>query len=144
VVGLPHTGVHEGRARVFGGTTTLWGGQALRLDAFDLQKKKLGPVQRLAHFPRGNSNHFMTERTRVCSSLAPASRTETFGATFGLRTPGFDRPGFTWNVRNGVPSRISARPIAGNSKAPLISSVLLHANVTSIVTNDSARNGREN
>jgi choline dehydrogenase-like flavoprotein len=36
VVGLPHTGVHEGRARVFGGTTTLWGGQALRLDAFDL------------------------------------------------------------------------------------------------------------
>src|SRR2546425_1725901 len=24
VVGLPHTGVHEGRARIFGGTTTLW------------------------------------------------------------------------------------------------------------------------
>src|ERR1051325_9658639 len=29
VVGLPHTGVDKGRARVFGGTTTLWGGQAL-------------------------------------------------------------------------------------------------------------------
>ena len=31
VVGLPHTGVHTGRARVFGGTTTLWAGQALPL-----------------------------------------------------------------------------------------------------------------
>ena len=35
VVGLPHTGVHEGRARVFGGTTALWGGQVLRLDALE-------------------------------------------------------------------------------------------------------------
>jgi choline dehydrogenase-like flavoprotein len=30
VVGLPNTSVHDGRARVFGATTTLWGGQALR------------------------------------------------------------------------------------------------------------------
>jgi choline dehydrogenase-like flavoprotein len=39
VVGLPRAGVHEGRTRVFGGTTTLRGGQALRLDALDLQKR---------------------------------------------------------------------------------------------------------
>jgi hypothetical protein len=39
VVGLPHAGVHEGSAQVFGGTTTLRGGQALRLDALDLQKR---------------------------------------------------------------------------------------------------------
>src|SRR5882724_1713618 len=43
IVGLPHTGIHEGRARVFGGTTTLWGGQALRLSDFDLVKRSWIP-----------------------------------------------------------------------------------------------------
>ena len=32
VTGNPHQGVHNGRARVYGGTTTLWGGQALPLN----------------------------------------------------------------------------------------------------------------
>src|SRR5271155_5063554 len=43
VVGLPHSGIHAGRARVFGGTTTLWGGQALRFDDFDLRKRDWVP-----------------------------------------------------------------------------------------------------
>src|SRR5216684_6405838 len=43
VVGLPHTGIHEGRARIFGGTTTLWGGQALRLDEFDFTERSWVP-----------------------------------------------------------------------------------------------------
>jgi choline dehydrogenase-like flavoprotein len=33
----PHTGIHEGRARVVGGTTTKWGGQALPFMAEDFQ-----------------------------------------------------------------------------------------------------------
>ncbi len=37
VVGLPHNSIHDGRARVFGGTTTLWGGQAVRLEDFDFK-----------------------------------------------------------------------------------------------------------
>jgi len=53
VVGLPHTGVHEGRARVFGGTTTLWGGQASAIRRLRSAETKLGAIQRLAHFPRG-------------------------------------------------------------------------------------------
>ena len=39
IVGLPHPGTHEGRARTFGGTTTLWGGQALPLDAIDFEPR---------------------------------------------------------------------------------------------------------
>lgn len=31
VIGLQHKGIHEGRARMFGGTTTLWAGQHCRL-----------------------------------------------------------------------------------------------------------------
>ena len=39
VVGLPHTGIHEGRFRVIGGTTTEWGGQILELDDIDFQER---------------------------------------------------------------------------------------------------------
>lgn len=39
VVGYPHYGIHRGRARVFGGTTTLWAGQALPLDEIDFQPR---------------------------------------------------------------------------------------------------------
>jgi choline dehydrogenase-like flavoprotein len=37
VAGLPHKGIHIGRARVFGGTTTLWAGQTLPLDPIDFR-----------------------------------------------------------------------------------------------------------
>ena len=43
VVGLPHTGVHTGRARVFGGTTTLWAGQALPLSPIDFEARDWVP-----------------------------------------------------------------------------------------------------
>jgi choline dehydrogenase-like flavoprotein len=39
VVGYPHSGIHSGRARVFGGTTTLWAGQALPLDELDFRPR---------------------------------------------------------------------------------------------------------
>lgn len=35
--GLPHRGVHEGRFRTLGGTTTQWGGQILELEAEDFE-----------------------------------------------------------------------------------------------------------
>jgi choline dehydrogenase-like flavoprotein len=37
--GRSHRGIHEGRARVFGGTTTLWGGQALPLSRIDFEPR---------------------------------------------------------------------------------------------------------
>jgi choline dehydrogenase-like flavoprotein len=43
VVGLSHGGIHQGRARVFGGTTTLWAGQALPLFDIDFQERDWVP-----------------------------------------------------------------------------------------------------
>ena len=37
--GKVHVGIHEGRARVFGGTTTLWGGQARPLAPIDFEQR---------------------------------------------------------------------------------------------------------
>src|ERR1700720_230008 len=39
VVGLKHGGIHEGRVRVLGGSTTLWAGQALRLFDIDFAQR---------------------------------------------------------------------------------------------------------
>lgn len=39
VVGLKHNGIHIGRVRAFGGTTTLWAGQCLPLFDVDFQKR---------------------------------------------------------------------------------------------------------
>lgn len=43
VVGLKHTGIHAGRARVHGGTTTLWAGQALPFDPIDFERRDWVP-----------------------------------------------------------------------------------------------------
>lgn len=40
VVGRPHTGIFEGRARVLGGTTTLWGGQLISFREIDFQPRE--------------------------------------------------------------------------------------------------------
>lgn len=43
VAGLPHVGVHDGRARIFGGTTTLWAGQVLPLAPIDFEARDWVP-----------------------------------------------------------------------------------------------------
>ena len=39
VVGLKHNGIHAGRARIHGGTTTLWAGQALPFEPIDFEHR---------------------------------------------------------------------------------------------------------
>lgn len=39
VAGCPHDGIANGRARVLGGTTTLWGGQLTKFAAVDLERR---------------------------------------------------------------------------------------------------------
>jgi choline dehydrogenase-like flavoprotein len=40
VTGQPHTGIHDARERIVGGTTTKWGGQALPFMVEDFQKRE--------------------------------------------------------------------------------------------------------
>jgi choline dehydrogenase-like flavoprotein/diketogulonate reductase-like aldo/keto reductase len=40
VTGLPHQGIHAGRFRTYGGTTTRWGGQILELDEVDFAPRE--------------------------------------------------------------------------------------------------------
>ncbi len=43
IAGLPHKGIHTGRARVLGGTTTLWAGQTLPLEPLDFEYRPWVP-----------------------------------------------------------------------------------------------------
>jgi choline dehydrogenase-like flavoprotein/diketogulonate reductase-like aldo/keto reductase len=40
ITGLPYAGIHNGRFRTYGGTTTQWGGQILELDDFDFEPRQ--------------------------------------------------------------------------------------------------------
>ena len=43
LAGKPHRGIHEGRFRTYGGTTTRWGGQILELQEIDFQERPWVP-----------------------------------------------------------------------------------------------------
>ena len=136
VVGLPHTGVHEGRARVFGGTTTLWGGQALRLDAFDFQKKSWIPFSGWP-ISREELEPFYDRADRVLH-LGPRISYRDLCVTFGFQAPAFDPSRLYMECSQWSPKPNFATTYRRELKGASNVQVLLHANVTSIITNSSA------
>jgi choline dehydrogenase-like flavoprotein len=136
VVGLPHTSVHEGRVRVFGGTTTLWGGQTLRLDAFDLQKRSWVPFSGWP-ISREDLEHFYDRADQVLQ-IGPRIPYKDICAAFGLDAPEFDSAQLYMECSQWSPKPNFGTTYRRELRNASNISVLLHANVTSIVTNDSA------
>jgi choline dehydrogenase-like flavoprotein len=136
VVGLPHTSIHHGRARLFGGTTTLWGGQALRLEDFDFKVRSWVPYSGWP-IPRGALDPYY-DRAEHVLHLRDRIPYQQLCSSFGIRPPAFDPDKLCMEC-----SRWSPKPNFGTTyraeldNAPNVS-VLLHANVTAIVTNDAA------
>jgi choline dehydrogenase-like flavoprotein len=136
VVGLPHSGIHDGRARVFGGTTTQWGGQALRLDAFDLQKRNWVPYSGWP-ISREELEPFYDRADRVLH-LGPSISYRDLCILFGLLAPEFDPAKLYMECSQWSPKPNFGTTYRKELKNASNISVLLHANVTSIVTNNSA------
>lgn len=136
IVGLPHTSIHDGRARVLGGTTVLWGGQALRFDDFDFNVRTWvpnsgWPISREALDP-------YYERAERVLHIGDRIPFQNLCSSFGIEPPAFDP-----NKLRMECSRWSPKPNFGTAyrqelKNAANVSVLLHANVTSIVTNRAA------
>ena len=133
IAGLPHAGIHSGRERIFGGTTTTWGGQSLRLDDFDFLPRDWVPFSGWPLSGRDLDPYYeragillhlgkYLEYNQVCSlfHIAPAEfDSEKLRLEFSQWSP---RPNFATTYRNAL------------QRASNIS-VVLHANVTHIVTN---------
>jgi choline dehydrogenase-like flavoprotein len=136
VVGLPHTGVHSGRVRIFGGTTTLWAGQALPLSALDFEARNWVPysgwpltLDELADYYR---------RAEEVMKLPPSSYDG--GAWLDSRR---SPPGFDSEICNvGLSQFSNDWNFAVSYRAELQTSqnvhVVTHANVVNIVTSKSA------
>jgi len=135
VIGLPHAGIHDGRARIFGRTTTLWGGQALRFDRFDLEKRGWVPHSGWPISLEELEPHY--DRAERVLQLGAHVPYEALCAEFRVAPPKFDPARLYMEC-----SRWSPKPNFGKTyrrelqRAPNIR-VLLHANVTSILTNGS-------
>jgi choline dehydrogenase-like flavoprotein len=133
VAGLPHASIHDGRARIFGGTTTLWGGQALRFDKFDFTERSWvpfsgWPVSREALDP-------YYDRAERILHLGAQIPFQDLCSSFGIEAPSFNPDKLKVEC-----SRWSPKPNFGTAyrqelKGASNVSVLLHANATSIVAN---------
>jgi len=136
VVGLPHVSIHDGRIRVLGGTTTLWGGQALRFDAFDMQQRSWVPQSGWPITPELLVPYY--KRAEQILQLGPRLSYGELCSTFRVEPPAFDPAKLYMEC-----SQWSPRPNIGATYRDQLRlaknlTVLLHANATSIVTNRAA------
>jgi choline dehydrogenase-like flavoprotein len=136
VIGLPHASIHDGRARILGGTTSLWGGQALRFDSFDFEERSWVPYSGWP-ISREALDPYYERAERILHLGAPIPF-QKLCASFGIEPPAFDPAKLRMEC-----SRWSPKPNFGTAyreelrTAPNIT-ILLHANATAIVTNEAA------
>ena len=136
IVGLPHPGTHEGRARTFGGTTTLWGGQALPLDRIDFETRSwvahsgwpftraeldpfYGRAQQVMHLP---ALDFEADVWKQFHVEPPAYDADCLSATFSQWSP---NPNFALAHRQALETSSAV-------------TVYLNAHAANIQTNASA------
>jgi choline dehydrogenase-like flavoprotein len=136
ILGLAHDSVEQGRARIFGGTTTLWGGQALRFDDIDFEKRSW--VTHSGWPICGCDLRTYYERAERVLQIEKPIVYRDLCASFRVEPPAFDSGKLAVEC-----SQWSPRPNFGQEYREEIRraqniSAILHANVTGIITNSSA------
>ena len=136
LVGLPHGGVHAGRARVTGGTTSLWAGQALPLFGMDFEHREWVPYSGwpIAHseltpyYRRAEAVMQIPSATYQCS-MWPAQHAATPKYSAGNVTTYFSQftrtPNFWTKYRTEIGKAVNI-------------TVITHANVISLEANENA------
>lgn len=136
VVGLPHEGVHSGRVRVFGGTTTLWAGQALPLSPIDFETREWVPLSGWPVSRKELGNYY--RKAEEVMKLRPSSYDRDAWLDCRRAPPGFDSE--ICNV--GLSQFSNDWNFAVSYKKELQTSqnvhVITHANVVNIAANKSA------
>lgn len=129
VVGLRHLGIHQGRARVYGGSTTWWAGQALPLDPIDFE-----PRPWVAHsgwpLRRDDLEPYYRRAERVMN--VPASSYDERCWPPEVASPAFDRGALEPVISQFSPVPDFARAWGKELEQSQAVRVLLHANVTEL------------
>lgn len=127
----PHEGIHNGRERIFGGTTTTWGGQALPLMPIDFEERNW-----VSHsgWPFADTELIpYWSRAGKVLGLEDVDFGRNIHSTFRLARPKFDP-----KLAEPIYSRWSPHPnfastYGGQLETAENISIVLHANVTQIV-----------
>jgi choline dehydrogenase-like flavoprotein len=126
-----HRGIHEGRARVFGGTTILWGGQALPLSKIDFEQRSW--VSNSGWPFRACELEPYHQRARDILGLRDVEFDTDIHKSFGII-----RPGFNPEIIECIYSCWSPRPNFASTYRQCLTAaenvcVVLKANVTQIL-----------
>ena len=136
VIGVPHCGIHTGRARVFGGTTTLWAGQALRFDANEFRQRSWIPYSGWPISREELEPYY--ERAEKVLGLGKRLSYAQLSALCNVRLPAFDTAGLSIECSQWSPwPNLGVKYRRELREADNVS-VVVHANATSLVTNSTA------
>ena len=134
--GMSHLGTHTGRARVFGGTTTLWGGQALPLYPIDFEAR---PWVEYSGWPIGFPELApYYPRAMKVMQVAGAPFDEERLRALGGKVPAFDPARINLVCSQWSPRPNFAQVYGDTFRRSQSVDVLLHANGVEIVPNSSA------
>ena len=129
IVGLPHTGIHAGRFRAHGGSTTRWGGQILELDQEDFAQRPHVPGSGWP-FPKETLRSFY-ERALHLEGLGTVLRDDrAVWAVLGESVPNV--AGFEDYFSRWCPEPNFARLHAETLRTHLRLDVWLHANAVTL------------
>lgn len=134
VVGMAHSGIHSARVRAYGGTTNLWGGQSLRLEPTDFQERSWVPHSGWPLTPQVLDPYY--ERAEAVLQVGERFTYERLCRWLGFESPDLDPRKFHLAVSqwSRCPNFVTAYGDQLASATNVV--VALHANVTSINTND--------
>lgn len=136
VVGLPHAGIEKGRVRAFGGSTIAWGGQNLRLGAFDFQKRSWVPNSGWPITLQDIEPYY--DRAERVLQLGPNIHYQDLCARAGIEPLVFDSDKLYLQCSLWSPSPNFGTTYRKELREAHNISVILHANVTEIITNQAA------
>jgi choline dehydrogenase-like flavoprotein len=129
VVGNAHRGIHVGRVRAQGGTTTKWGGQILELDAIDFEEREWVEDSGWP-FSKQHLAPFYAHALRI-EGLETAVHSDTeLWNSIGLSAPSF--PGMESYLSRWCPEPNFARVHAKSLEGPAID-LWLHANAVEVL-----------
>jgi choline dehydrogenase-like flavoprotein len=132
VIGLPHQGIHEGRARTFGGTTTLWGGQALRFDDDDFEARPWVPYSGWPITRKELDPYY--DRAEGVMRLDAYRTYTSLCVDADVEPPRFDDSQLYMECSQWSPRPNFAKSYSRELQHASNITVLLHANVTAVVT----------
>lgn len=133
IVGLPHEGVHNGRFRVFGGSSTRWGAQLMRFQEIDFANREyIGcDAWPIPHETVSGYYH----RAEKILKVNDLSYEEELWTELGVVPLAFDRDKLQYCFAKwaGFKNRNLAKTIGPDCAISANVNVLLHANLMEIV-----------